>query len=968
MGYDTIQPAAFVPNPKNKGFHTVQHTLAFPKSWREDVLTLIRVGKKNPERIKQIWISRLNAAIAAIAPDLVSVATYATVDDTMPWLYASEPFPPATMDALIGAWLLDLQPTFDAHQAVKDAWRRLETRRLEWDLTGVDLLECTVSEGGTAVPAHHLFRLLPDVLAARIERASNPTTDADGRTVPAASPYRYCNTEVAFRRVATSVTGNGAQLISWPPQEETIPATKTHPAQTWKYSVVITIALRTEPFSPIPRIHIGVGIRRWITVDKVFMPTGRDVSVYLLSNSALLDGAPTPERFALASLHYDTRSRTTTWAHGGPAGMLSKLSATANFPNPELLIKEPGRWIEGRDGVTAAVVHHTMMGWHGIKAGIMPSERRRLVEWVGALLTPEFIPLGALERGSIKNQNPLGALEDKQPIAKPKRLQKPEKDATAEELQALEAENEQLKLLNAQIALNNIEIAKRNTETLARNAARRRSRVAAAVGAGGLTAELFYQTDKMRDHLIAAAESSLALGSFRTEAGPETWSWQAPDLTVRIHARPLGALGAALGGEQAPRRGAEHDEAIRARRRTVSTFCTQLAAETGQSAHIAFIEIDHPDAFGRKRTADPKFAIRLGCADAGLVSQFLLIRNPDLKPGEDDSQIRANSAWEDGLRQIGMRFIPQHSLGAAIPAQLNQLAFWLVKRRADGPTGQRQFTPIAVLIRPGQDCVMGRSPASHDWVPYPELLRALTGEVRGDELATDAQQAALAASFIKQTLRKFRGEPTLVVTHAQNTRSRWPWLKNPEIVPDRLHFGGPLQRLALHGNGLRIARIATRDRLESPEWWAPRQEKNEAGISKGLWTPAPTDPSNRVFYSTTDKLSTQTKVRTDATKATPHLNAKGNPETNATQNASNPALLQITMAGLQPRDDPETWAMFLHQQRFSDDYRDGLALPLIVHLAALTSHYALPHEDDEDDAATEIGEAETSDEQPALDT
>jgi hypothetical protein len=262
---------------------------------------------------------------------------------------------------------------------------------------------------------------------------------------------------------------------------------------------------------------------------------------------------------------------------------------------------------------------------------------------------------------------------------------------------------------------------------------------------------------------------------------------------------------------------------------------------------------------------------------------------------------------------------------------------------------------------------MGRSPATHDWLPYPELLLSLTGEVRGDELATDAQQAALAASFFKQTLRKFRSEPTLVVTHAQNTRSRWSWLKNPEIAADHLSFGGPLQRLALHGNGLRIARIATRDRLESPEWWAPKDEQGEAGISKGLWTPAPTDHGNRVFYSTTDKLSTQTKVRTDATKATPHLNVKGDPEINATQNASNPALLQFAMAGLQPSDNPETWAMFLHQQRFSDDYRDGLALPLILHLAALTSHYALPHDEDEIAQEGATAEAEVAHEQLALD-
>jgi hypothetical protein len=45
--------------------------------------------------------------------------------------------------------------------------------------------------------------------------------------------------------------------------------------------------------------------------------------------------------------------------------------------------------------------------------------------------------------------------------------------------------------------------------------------------------------------------------------------------------------------------------------------------------------------------------------------------------------------------------------------------------------------------------------------------------------------------------------------------------------------------------------------------------------------------------------------------------------------------------------------MYLHQQRFPDDYPDGLQLPLIAHLAELTSEYALPHDDDDAEARAE---------------
>ncbi|MER6143080.1 RNaseH domain-containing protein [Streptomyces sparsogenes] len=80
------------------------------------------------------------------------------------------------------------------------------------------------------------------------------------------------------------------------------------------------------------------------------------------------------------------------------------------------------------------------------------------------------------------------------------------------------------------------------------------------------------------------------------------------------------------------------------------------------------------------------------------------------------------------------------------------------------------------------------------------------------------------------------------------------------------------------------------------------------------------------------------------------FNASGNNAYRPTVNAWNPDLLELTMACLQPDDDAEAWAAFVHQQRFSEDYRagrEGLALPLILHLARLADDYALSHEIEE---------------------
>ena len=97
--------------------------------------------------------------------------------------------------------------------------------------------------------ADYLYRLLPDVLAARIEELP---------------PYEYFDREVQFYRVGADYLG-GAELISWPPTSHQ-PKDKDdedygHP---WLYSGVIRISVQTEPFSPVPRVHLSTGIRRWV--------------------------------------------------------------------------------------------------------------------------------------------------------------------------------------------------------------------------------------------------------------------------------------------------------------------------------------------------------------------------------------------------------------------------------------------------------------------------------------------------------------------------------------------------------------------------------------------------------------------------------------------------------------------------------------------------------------------------------
>lgn len=891
MAYQTIRPAAYVPDPGTGPFQAGYHALAFPRAWREVILELYRHGKRNPEKIKSVPIHRLNSVIRAVAPDLVSVASRAAADDAGPWLYTAAPYPASVLSMLVNAWLRELQPGAEAFPLVREAAAKLDTKSLAWRLETVDLLENTVTGGGTADPASRLYRLLPEIIAARIEQLP---------------PYEHNGEKVAFRRVATS---QGAELMSWPPLEHKT-LDKDRKTRLWNYSGLIQITLQTVPFSQIPRIHLHTGIRRWVR-GRVWLPADRGVTVYLLADGPWLTGTPEAARFAAAQLSWDRTLQQVAWAHGGPAGMLAQLSVR-EFPVPDVLAKQPEAWLGGSGGVTAAVVHHTMMDRHGVGTGLMPSERQRLTEWAAQALTPEFRPIGDMRRSAIAPRTPPKTLRSRVPT--------PTKDPAPGKV---------------------AEAAVRNTEIALRNAVERRSRVGAVVGDSGLSAHLLYQTDQMRGQLIRAAADSLGLAGSEVTAGPDTWIWQTSELTVRIYARPLGSLGAPLDAQTPPRKGQEQDAAIAVRRAAVRDFL----GGPEHPSQIVFVELEGRQAFHGGPATDPKYAIRIGCADAGRVSQFFQPHGGEAdEPGQEGNDAhRADAAWADGMRQIGMRIVPQHSLGDAIPEKLNQLAFWMVKRRSDGPTGRQQFTPIAVLIRPDQSCIMGRSPATQGWVPYPDLLKGLTGQVRADQLRSRVQQQAEAAAFIQTTLYALRGAPTLAATDAHNSRDHWPWQTNRALIMDKIQIGGaPVQRLALHGKQLRLARLRERDRDETPQWWAPKDEEH-AGIAKGLWIPADASAGNRVFGSTIEKAGTHT-LSVDATKLTTHVNGRGRQEINSGKNAWNPDLLEVAMIGLQEGDDPEAWAMFLHQQRSPDDYRNGLALPLVMHLAKLASEYALPHE------------------------
>src|SRR6266568_4722883 len=152
MTYSRIRPCAFVPS-SDTPLAAEFSALAFPAQWRAILLDLYRHGRRNPDKIRSVPTRRFRQLLHAVAPELIALSREASPDDADPILYCARPFPPAVMRALVAAWAADLPRGDDAAGPVRDALIQLGAGDLQWAQATVDLLEQSVTAGGTAEPA-----------------------------------------------------------------------------------------------------------------------------------------------------------------------------------------------------------------------------------------------------------------------------------------------------------------------------------------------------------------------------------------------------------------------------------------------------------------------------------------------------------------------------------------------------------------------------------------------------------------------------------------------------------------------------------------------------------------------------------------------------------------------------------------------------------------------------------------------
>ncbi|MFI7114614.1 pPIWI_RE module domain-containing protein [Nonomuraea sp. NPDC050227] len=925
VNYDSIRTSSWQPVSPDNGVIGRYRALRFPENWRDAILALCNLGRpEGAELYHTVPTHRFEQVLQAFAPDLLVLPR-----PSEHWLYVPEevmtPLPDPVFRALLDRWLGDLRPEPGHRAFLKDVRAELAASPPRWERVEAELLRCpTTPAGSTAAPLAHQFPLSTDWLA---------------RRVLALGPYEHGAGRLHFRAVPRGPRDKGAELVSQP-----LPALSG--TRNWWYSVVLNITLHTVPFDPLPRFHLHFGIRRWATrvssaTGRVHLPYRRKTTVLLRPRVPYLPGAPLSERYALAKVErrWDREQGewVTGWVNGGPTGILRGISLAEPFPRADDILSRPEEWLD--QGLRAGIVYSTAMGGHQVKAGLMSHQRSELTEWAEQALPPEVRATSAMVRTRrVRSARPLNA-----PPTGVKKDNKPEEDA--------------------------------------RRAGERR--VCAAFAMSLLTPEtdpgtlptlearLLWQTRELREAAVKALVEHLGLkgeGGVFTEAqyeaaspgDPVTLEWQSAELTVRLRCVKLTAglgEGLALPPKGKPRTSSAIGAAVRDRRTSARSWMADDI--TGAAPTLALVELDRRADF-ETGDHDPKFALRLGFADAGAVTQFVTVPK---KAGRYDSvktlDHRVSMAWDDGLRQLGIRVHPEHGLGEKLPVGLRYAAIWLVRKNRTARNRWAAYVPIAVLVTPQQSGsgiarVQGWDPEANAWIPYPALLLKLTrlaeitvpgtenGEKGSYRRAMDNQRRD-TEEWLQKMLRSLRGAPTLLLTHGQNARSHWTWLQDGHVEPDRIRDGhAPARRL--HPN-LRLVRVRTVQGRETPQWWGVNPKDEANGLPSHLWVP-PCDGESRIFYSTTPKPAQFRTSAIEADKLAPRRTGEDQGSARIDTNIPgwNPGLVEIAVLGCHQDDgdDPESLALAVHQLRQPPDYPQALALPLPLHLAGLGQEYVLP--------------------------
>lgn len=971
------------------------YALKFPETVKDSLKNLVAERDSRPKDKVGIPITSLNEALRASIPGLIYIGKIWDKN----WLYSPVEIPIDKLSVIFSHWLdtefPDEHPnkrkkgiTFDQRQAVMQ--QLSNPNNFKWEMVTLETELWKKYANGTANITENAdgFILLPDILATQL---SDPNLK-----------FKLSDETIQFYRCAP-IEGAGAELISWPP------LSYTENKHTYYYSIVLTLKVQTVPFQPYPQLQCDMSIRRWCSRnDTGLLPGGQASSVYIRTKLQWGEGLNPygyTEYFQVAPLVWKGEPK---W-NNNLAGLLAQFNPLPY--TPEQILANPTQALNFSNIPNICVTYKDgIIPGHKVGKGLPPTNRRQLAEQIALLLKNDWeliederfnYQINTKQSAQIFDLPKPDGTSWTMGIPKRKKAESEEqfKDRYDKFLIKQELERDKLKskynvseeqfkaryekLLIKQESERNTFHKKEDetdeefkirydnlleefTEKLRSESKRLCEAIRNCIGKE-LTIEIWYINESTRDALIKAIWYCLGLKTATTGIH----NFPDIDLTVTIRTQEIGKLAErlALSTDKTKKpTSKQREEAIKSRKAEVAKTVNQMQPVTGKVGVL--VEL-YGENHWKPEWTDPLAAIRLGFVQEKIdrVSKFLVPEHEELKKEyektakdkgrelnrheqneinrlQEELPQKAITSFLDLLRSLGVQIAPPRIVipSAILPEPLTYVGLWLVNRTSKTSAhGKQQLIPVMVKMRSDSQTIEATFNGLSDWIPYDEALRKINS--KGTSITGDNNELKKEIKgFIKRMLqtKELRGKDTLLLCDAQNIRRYWTWLQDTQISQDGIVFGTESPQMM---SKLRVVRV--RQDGETPEWYALHdQEKQKVKLfdnlleleqisvaTEGLFN---TNSNERIFLSIGQKSNTMPKEKRDFSKLDkPQLHW------------SNPAILELVVACIQPKDEPWHWAVLTHElRRMALQYKDTLARPIVLHLAAQMGDYVLMVDED----------------------
>lgn len=972
------------------------YALKFPEAAKERLKKILAERDSRDKGKVGIPISSLNAALRASIPGLIYIGK---IWDKF-WLYSPVEISTDKLSVILSHWLDTEFPdetpnkykrglTFEQRQAVMQL---LSPDNLKWESVTLKTELWKNHPNGTANINEDKdvdgFILLPDILATQLSKPE--------------LKFQLNDEIIQFYRCAP-LEGSGAELISWPPLKY------TQNKRTYYYSIFLTLKVQTVPFQPYPQLQCDMSIRRWCSInDTRLLPGGQASSVYIrtkLKWGKGLNPYGYTEYFQVAPLVWKGEPK---WANN-LANLLDKFNPLPY--TPEQILANPIQALNLQDIPNLCITYKDgMIPGHKVGKGLPPINRRQFAEQIALLLQDDWELIG-YERFNyqINTKQSAQIFDLPKPdgtswtmgIPKRKKSESEEQfQARYEKLikkQELEREKLQNKVnisdkqfqsrhenllkkqesernefhkkedeIDEEFKIRAEKLLEEFTEKLRSESKRLGEAIRNCIGKE-LTIEIWYINESTRDALIKAVWYCLGLKT----ATAGVHNLPDIDLTVTLRTQGIGKLAERLPLSIDPKKrpnSEQRKKAINIRINEVAETVNKMPPVTGKVGVL--VEL-YGENHWKPEWTDPQAVIRLGFAQEKIdrVSKFIVPEHEELKKEyekaakdkgrelnryeqneinglQEELPQKAITSFLDLLRSLGVQIAPPRIVipSAILPEPLTYVGLFLVNRTSKTSAhGKQQLIPVMVKMHSDSQIIEATFNGLSDWIPYDEALRQIN--TKGTSITGDNNELKKEIKgFIKRMLqtKELRGKDTLLFCDAQNIRRYWAWLQDTQISQEGIVFGTESPQMMPK---VRVVRV--RQNGETPEWYALHdKEKQKVKLfdnlmeleqisvaTEGLFK---TDSNERIFLSIGQKSNTMPKEKLDFSKFhKPQLHW------------SNPAILELVVACIQPEDEPWHWAVLTHElRRMALQYKDTLARPIVLHLAAQMADYVLMVDED----------------------